>query len=260
MTRQTDDMDVARANALAATLGLKQRFEQGSVLPPFFHHIYFWDAQPADALGLDGHPKLGTGLIPDMGLPRRMWAGGALDCHAPLRAGVIAEKRSRCIETTRKTGRTGPLAFVTLEHEVFQNDRLCVRETQNLVYRSAENAQAGTSEFCKMEPDRRRACTFDETHLFRFSALTFNGHRIHYDLAHTRDVEGFTGLVVHGPLLALLLMMFAREHLGELRNFTFRNAAPLLVDETAYLCVSDDMLWIEDQSRRVIMRASVKIR
>ncbi|TCL01477.1 3-methylfumaryl-CoA hydratase [Shimia isoporae] len=226
-------------------------------LPPFFHQLYFWDAQPPVQLGRDGHPKVG-GIIPDMGLPRRMWAGGRLEFLTPLRQGQPAEKTTTLETATLKQGRTGPLAFVTLRHEIFQNGVICVREFQDLVYREDPDPEtpkpkskpAGTDEILSEE------YSFDSTLLFRYSALTFNGHRIHYDLDYARDTEGYEGLVVHGPLLAQLLMLLAQSQLGRLSSFAFRAASPLMHFETATLCWGGDgRCWVRGPDGRLIMSA-----
>ena len=140
--RQIDLMDPARARAVQVALGEVADIEAGSPLPTFFHQLYFWDPQPPHGLGRDGHPRVGQGLIPDLGLPRRMWAGGALEFHVPLRAGVAAEKRSTVVSTAKKDGRTGPLGFVTLRHDVHQGGQLCVSEWHDLVYREDPDPQA----------------------------------------------------------------------------------------------------------------------
>ena len=131
---QSDVLDVARAQAMQHALGHDPSIQSGDPLPPFFHQLYFWQPQPASSLGRDGHPKVG-GLVPDMGLPRRMWAGGSLMFDRPLVVSSQATRISRCESATRKQGRTGPLAFVTMRHEVWQNDALCLTEWQDLVYR-----------------------------------------------------------------------------------------------------------------------------
>ena len=125
--RQTDVMDPARAAALLATLGLPAAVQTGDALPPFFHQIYFWQALPPAELGRDGHPATGASdnsVIPDLGLPRRMWAGGRLEFHASLRAGLAAEKITTVADISRKTGRSGPLGFVTLQHDIMQDGQL----------------------------------------------------------------------------------------------------------------------------------------
>ena len=190
--RQTDAMDPARAAALHVSLGQPATVTTGTPLPPFFHQIYFWHPEPATNLGRDGHPATGTGLIPDLGLPRRMWAGGRLHFAAPLLAGVPAIKTTTVESTTRKAGRSGPLGFVTLRHEITQNETLCLTEWQDLVYREdpTPGAPAPTPPQAPTDEDLSETADFDSTLLFRYSALTFNGHRIHYDLDYARNIEG----------------------------------------------------------------------
>lgn len=257
--RQSDVLDPARASALWATLGQDRQVQPDDALPPFFHQIYFWDAQVPPRLGRDGHPKVG-GLIPDMDLPRRMWAGGTLTFHAPLRAGQAAEKVTHVAETTRKDGRTGPLGFVTLEHQVWQGGTLCVTERQNLVYR--EEATPGGAlpapPTATQEPETRSEITPSSTELFRYSALTFNGHRIHYDTDYAQQVEGYDHLVVHGPLLAQYLMLKAEAELGPLRSFTFRGTSALTLGRAATLCRAGDTLWVESADRQLHMTAEAE--
>ncbi|MDJ0821386.1 MAG: MaoC family dehydratase N-terminal domain-containing protein [Paracoccaceae bacterium] len=256
-TRQTDMLDPARAQALLVALGLNADLGPRDALPPFFHQLYFWDPRPPGALGRDGHPKVG-GLIPDLGLPRRMWAGGALHFEAPLRAGDPAEKRSFVDEVQRKQGRSGPLGFVTLRHEIWQAGQLCVTERQDLVYREDPDpsAPAPKPPTARTDEVTREDQSFDSTLLFRYSALTFNGHRIHYDLDYARDVEGYGGLVVHGPLLAQLLMLMAARE-GPLRSFSFRATAPLMHFETATLCRNGPDMWVRGPDGRQCMIATV---
>lgn len=252
-----DPMDPARARALQVALGHAPSVEAGAALPPFFHHLYFWSPLPPSDLGRDGHPKVGLGLIPDMGLPRRMWAGGRLQFHRPLIAGVEAERRSLRERAAQKTGRSGPLGFVTLRHEVWQQGQLCLTEWQDLVYREDPSPRVHPPQPPQARSDEtdRREVSFDTTLLFRYSALTFNGHRIHYDLDYAREVEGYAGLVVHGPLLAQLLMLYATELMGQLTAFSFRATAPLMHFETATLCRNGQTLWTRGPDGRECMRA-----
>ncbi|SLN29653.1 hypothetical protein PSJ8397_01316 [Pseudooctadecabacter jejudonensis] len=227
-------MDPARARALQATLGMEASVEAGDPLPPFFHHVYFWDPVPPARLGRDGHPATG-GFVPDLGLPRRMWAAGRLLFHRPLLAGVQAEKTSVVEGVTRKTGRSGPLAFVRLRHDIKQRGGVVLSEWQDLVYRedgvAAERPRARTDETHVEE------VTFDSTMLFRYSALTFNGHRIHYDQDYARQVEGYDDLVTHGPLLAQRLMLMGQAQLGRpLAQVDYRATAPLTLPHPATLC------------------------
>lgn len=262
-----DVMDPARAAALCATLDLGRAAPSrvsapasGDPLPPFFHHLYFWDAQAPADLGPDGHPRVGQGVIPDMGLPRRMWAGGRLTIHAPLLAGVPATRTTRLDRAERKTGRSGPLAFVTLHHAVHQAGRLCVDERQDLVYRAVPDPAATPPRppLARDDATCRRPLTFDPTTLFRYSALTFNGHRIHYDVEYARGIEGYGGLVVHGPLLAQHLMILATEMLGPLSRFDFRLTAPLICGEQAWACGNATTLWVEGPDRRQCILAEAK--
>ncbi len=253
---QSDAIDPARAAALQTALGREVTIIAGEALPPFFHQLYFWSPLPPDRLGRDGHPRVG-GLIPDMGLPRRMWAGGRLVFERPLIAGQPAERVSTVESTARKTGRSGPLGFVTLRHEICQHGALCLTEWQDLVYRAdpVPGAARPTPPEARRDETERREVAFDSTLLFRYSALTFNGHRIHYDVDYARDVEGYGGLVVHGPLLAQLLMLMAEEQLGPLTDFSFRATAPLIHVETATLCRNGADLWVRGPGGRLCMRA-----
>jgi 3-methylfumaryl-CoA hydratase len=251
-------MDPARAAALGAALGLTCPAPgPGDPLPPFFHHIYFWDVHPPQDLGEDGHPRTG-GLIPDLGLPRRMWAGGRLTFHAPLRAGVLAEKTTVLAGFTRKSGRTGQLALVTLRHVIRQKGVPVVTEEQDLIYREAAGpgkaAPARPEPMAPTEAEARHSLGFDTTLLFRYSALTMNGHRIHYDAEHARS-EGYDGLVVHGPLLAQALMLMAERTVGPLRRFSFRATAPLFHFEMAEACSAGGRFWIAGPGNRLCMEA-----
>ncbi len=258
VVQSTDMVDPERITALNVTLGLDDTRPH-----PFAHQVLFWDAQPASALGQDGHPKVG-GLIPDFGLPRRMWAGGRLTFHADLELGKAAERKTTLLRTERKTGRSGALGVVTLRHEVFQNNLCVLEDEQDLIYREAADASAP-------QPPRPAAPTdevfsenhsFTTTQLFRYSALTFNGHRIHYDRDYAQRVEGYPGLVVHGPLLAQYLMLMAERQLGSLRSFEFRATAPLFDFERADFCAKPSAggleMWVRSEDGRLCMTASAQ--
>ena len=253
-TRTTEDpFDPARAAALLASLGQSGTIASGDPLPPFAHHIYFWDAQPPSALGRDGHPATGD-FIPDLGLPRRMWAAGELTFHRPLIAGSRATRTSSIDSVTRKTGRSGPLAFVRVRHDIRQRQALCLTEYQDLVYR-ADDAPAGDPPTAPdmALADHTETRSFDTTLLFRYSALTFNGHRIHYDETYARDVEGYDGLVVHGPLLAHLLMDMATRQRGPLTHFRYRARSALMHHERATFCQQGDSVWVTGPDGRLCM-------
>lgn len=253
---QIDVMDPARGAALQTALGVTADIVDGSELPPFFHQIYFWTPHPPAKLGRDGHPQAG-GLIPDMGFPRRMWAGGRLTFDAPLIAGRAAARHSVVEKATHKSGRSGPLGFVNLRHEFRQGDTICISEWQDLVYRQdpSPDAPKPVPPQARTDETDRRDVTFNSTLLFRYSALTFNGHRIHYDLDYARDVEGYDGLVVHGPLLAQHLTLMARELMGSLAEFSFRASSPLMHFETATLCRNGPDLWVRGPDGRQCMSA-----
>lgn len=251
-----DKLDPARAAALWSVLGRSGRPPgAGDLVPAFFHQVYFWDVQPPDALGADGHPATG-GLIPDLGLPRRMWAGGKLVFHAPLRLGIAAEKATMVRAVTRKEGRSGRLGFVTLRHEIRQRGALVISEDQDLVYREPYDPASEPPNAPKIEdmPTTCRSVSFDPVMLFRYSALTMNGHRIHYDQPFA-EAEGYKGLVVHGPLLAQLLASHAEEKLGPLTTFQFRATAPLTHLDTCEICSKGDHFWVRGPDRRLVMTA-----
>lgn len=253
-----DVMDPARGQALQVALGLPVTVADGAPLPPFFHQIHFWMPEPPTRLGRDGHPRTGLGLIPDLGLPRRMWAGGRLEFHAPLRAGVAAERHSSVARVDRKDGRSGPLGFVTLQHRIWQDDKLCLTEEQDLVYRQDPDPAAPrpVPPVARSDAEVSEAAGFTSTLLFRYSALTMNGHRIHYDTDYTRSVEGYAGLVTHGPLLAQLLMLLAERQGEPLRGFTFKATAPVTVDEVVTLnWRADGALWVAGADGRQCMEA-----
>lgn len=253
----TDSLDPARAQAMFALLGRSDVVETGDPLPPFFHHLYFWQVLPGLELGRDGHPRLG-GLIPDAGLPRRMWAAGSLRFHRPLLAGVRAEKTTHVESTARKTGRTGPLAFVRLRHEIRQRNAPCVSEWQELVYREEASPEDPKPEPTPAPADEtvRISHAFDHTALFRYSALTMNGHRVHYDADYARDVEGYPDLVTHGPLLAQMLMLLAVKEQGALESFAYRAKAPSFVRERLQFCWRDGSMWVRGDDGRLCMEAT----
>jgi 3-methylfumaryl-CoA hydratase len=213
--------------------------------------------QPPENLGRDGHEKTG-GFIPDLGLPRRMWAGGKLQFHAPLFTGQPATKTTTIEAITQKTGRTGPLAFVTLRHDIHQSGSLCVTEHQDLVYRrnTGPTAPKSTPPTARTDEIHQETHSLSSTELFRYSALTMNGHRIHYDENYACDVEGYSGLVTHGPLLAQYLMLMAERQLGPLKSFQFRATAPLMHTENATFCINGNALWVRAPDGRQCMQAT----
>lgn len=195
--------------------------------PNGWHWCFFNEAPEADALGRDGHEAPGT-FIPELPLKRRMWASGKLEFAARPVAGKPAEKRTVIEAIEEKHGKTGPLIFVTLRHDVHQDGTVLVCETQTLVYREEASGQKKPAQQASIPPVSEntkpaREIRPDPVMLFRYSALTLNGHRIHYDADYARDVEGYGGIIFHAPLTATLLMGLAAHHApGALRSFEFR--------------------------------------
>ncbi|MEZ4416393.1 MAG: MaoC family dehydratase N-terminal domain-containing protein [Gemmatimonadota bacterium] len=219
--------------------------DTGAALPDGWHWLYFHEPAPSSALGADGHERRGD-FLPPVPLPRRMWAGGRLQFGPPLRLGQMAWRRSTIQTVEEKIGRSGPLVFVTVGHEVSVAEGPSVREEQDLVYRDPvpgevpPRAPAGGA---APPADARSIGSFatDPVALFRFSALTFNGHRIHYDQPYATGVEGYPGLVVHGPLLALLLLDGARRVARQtsatatVTRFSYRALSPVFCGERVLL-------------------------
>ncbi len=229
----TDTLDLRQARLMQLTLDRPATYQAGDPLPPFWHYLYFNPQIRHSDLGPDGHEQLGR-FIPDFGLPRRMWAGGRVSIDAPLRLGEIVEKTSKIRAIEEKSGRSGRLCFVTVDHDFSVGGAHRLRETQNIVYR-ARATPGSTPPLGKPAPEDAhftKMVTPDPVLLFRYSALIFYGHRIHYDADYTRNIEGYPNLVVHGPLIATLLIQLGLEHLGHRRltAFDIRAMAPLFAD------------------------------
>lgn len=228
-TTTTVQLEVSQANRMAVTLDLDPTFLAGDRLPPLWHWLYFHDLARAADLGQDGHPKLGL-FLPPVLLPRRMWAGGSFVFHAPLHLGETVTRTSVIRSITPKTGRSGTLYFVTIEHTVATGAVLNLVEEQNIVYRELATArQAGQAQLAPTSADYSQAYTVNSTTLFRYSALTFNGHRIHYDVDYCREVEGYPNLVIHGPLIATLLLDLYSQQGQPLHWLRYRAQSPLFL-------------------------------
>ena len=236
----------------------------GEVAPLLIHFCLAQPAVPTAELGPDGHAARG-GFLPPVPLPRRMWAGGAFAFHGDLRVGDTIDRVSTVKDVVLKQGRTGPLCFVTVDHEVTANGHPVLRERQDIVYRQApapgEPAVKPATEPAPAGSDTRQI-TPSAAYLFRYSAMTFNGHRIHYDKDYVRDVEGYPGLIVHGPLQATLLCQFAADLRGRRpARFTFRSVGTIFdtddftinAEETSD---GDLRLWTAQRSGPVAMEAS----
>lgn len=228
-----DDVAVAApAAGLAATLDLAEAgFEPGAPLPPAWHWLYFTPRARRSELGPDGHPARG-GFMPPVRLPRRMFAAARMTFAGPVPVGAAIRREGEVIDVSRKTGTSGPLVFVRVRYRISADGRPAVEEEQTIVYR--EPAAPGSSPAPARDEARgpvewRRRVVPDPVLLFRFSALTFNAHRIHYDRPYATEEEGYPGLVVHGPLTALLLLQLCRDETGgrPVAEFGFRARRPL---------------------------------
>ena len=226
-----DGLSAEQARSAAATFD--EDFidrESGSPLPPLWHWFYFLPRARQSALDVDGHPQRG-GFLPPIPFPRRMFAGARLRFHASLRLGTSATREGEIRNVVMKSGRSGSLAFVTVGYRVLQDGVLCIEEEQDIVYRESGAPVHAPVILPRPEAaDGRwmRTITPDARLLFRFSALTFNAHRIHYDRPYATSEEGYPGLVVHGPLTAMLLADLVRRNTASpMTAFSFRGLAPL---------------------------------
>ncbi|MGD9767168.1 MAG: MaoC family dehydratase N-terminal domain-containing protein [Pseudolabrys sp.] len=207
----------------------------GDVAPRLIHFCLAQPAAPTAQLGEDGHPQRG-GFLPPVPLPRRMWAGGALTFHGDLRIGDAITRTSRIADVAVKEGRSGVLCFVTVNHTITVDGEVKVEERQDIVYRGAEGGAPSKAPPAATSGEHRRAIDPSPPFLFRYSALTFNAHRIHYDRRYATGVEGYPGLVVHGPVQATLLMNFATDvHGTPPARFSFRSVSPLFDNDPVLL-------------------------
>jgi len=267
--RRSDTLTTAPLTGLAATLDRVEDGEPlpGVPLPPLAHWLYFLPQAPAREIGADGHPERG-GFLPPVPLPRRMWAGGRLEFHRDLHVGDEVERRSTIARVDAKQGRSGALVFVTVRHEFSDAKGVALSEEHDIVYR--EEPQPGAAppapSMAATGEDFSREIVPDPVLLFRYSALTFNGHRIHYDRKYVTEVEGYPGLVVHGPLIATLLVELLRRELPEarLRAFAFKAASPLFDTHPFTLCGKREAdghiaLWARNQDGRLAMQARAEL-
>jgi 3-methylfumaryl-CoA hydratase len=261
-------VDLLRARALQATLDdPAPALEAGEPLPPLWHWLYFWSVTPEAGLGPDGHAARGE-FLPPVNLPRRMLAGGRLTFLRPLTAGSMAKRRSTVAEVSAKQGSSGRLVFVTLAHEISDKAGPCIREEQDIVFREpAKPGEIPRREAAPAVLPWRQQVTPDPVLLFRYSALTFNGHRIHYDLKYATEEEGYPGLVVHGPLLATLMAGLVRRQAPDRQVTGFRYRAVRPVFDTAPFTVGGRLardgtgadLWIADSSGTLAVRGGVDL-
>lgn len=262
---RSDSLTAWPIAALAATLDEPTlAVDIGSPVPNGWHWIFFLEAKPASELGSDGHPKRG-GFLPPVPLPRRMWAGGRLEFIQPLKIGDPITRESEILSVEPKSGRSGTLVFVTVRHTIKAAGTIAIIEEQDIVYREA--AQKGEP----LPPGKpapgnaawSRRVMPDSTLLFRYSALTFNGHRIHYDKDYATNEEHYPGLVVHGPMQATLLLDLCRQNARRtLKQFEYRAQHPLFagraftVNGNFDAAASQADLWTANDAGNYAMRGT----
>ena len=260
-----DIISVAPVRAMSALLDRTDAEPRlGDVLPALWHWLYFWPTTAQSELGEDGHPKRGS-FLPPVPFPRRMWAGGRLQWHQPMRLGDPIQRTSRIDQVQHKTGRSGELLFVQVQHSYRGPQGLCLEETHDIVYKPLalghEPMGAGISP--SLTAEWQRELVPDDVLLFRYSALTFNSHRIHYDRRYAMHTEGYPGLVVHGPLMASLLIDLLRRHSDRmLSTFAFKALKPVFecADQRSLrLCAATPAeevhAWVQDHEGHVCMQA-----
>ncbi len=264
-----DTITPVPARALAAVLDHERGPAlPGDELPPVWSWLYFLPVHRQSQVGEDGHPRRG-GFLPPVTQPRRMWAGSKLQFHQPLRIGEAVSRLSRIDDISFKSGRSGALVFVRVVHETSGERGLAITEAQDIVYR--DHPRAGdpvpAASAAPLDAGWTREVTPDPVLLFRYSALTFNGHRIHYDRPYATGVEGYDGLVVHGPLTATLLLdHLSRQYpAARVTHFQFRGVKPILDTAPFTLCgrIGEDGtsigLWAQNRQGELCMEAKAVV-
>lgn len=264
----TDTVTAAPVAALSSTLDRDDPEPRaGTELPPLWHWLYFLPMPRQSEIGPDGHARRG-GFLPPVPLPRRMWAGGRFEFHQPLRVGEAITRTSRILDVSAKEGRSGRLVFVAVRHEIANVRGMALAEEHDIVYR--DNPQPGAPapkpQPAPAEAAFEREVVPDPVLLFRYSALTFNGHRIHYDRSYVTEVEGYPGLIVHGPLLATLLLDLLWRQMPQARvtRFDFRALRPVFDINRFSVCGRPDgdkrvALWARDHEGCLTTEASAVI-
>lgn len=267
-----DSIAAGRAQAMQATLDDAQPpLHPGDALPPLWHWAYFWSLAPTADLGPDGHAAR-SGFLPPIKLPRRMWAGSRVEFPRSLEVGAEVSRLSTIKSVTEKPGRSGRLAFVTVEHVIADEEGPCIVEEHDIVYREAGEKGASPSSYKGPAGEAppaagvwRQEVVPTPVLLFRYSALTFNGHRIHYDQPYATQEEDYPGLIVHGPLLATLMIGQLRRHLPQARalRFAFRAKRPIFDTRPFTVCGAPAAekkhagLWVEDPDGYLAMQGEV---
>jgi 3-methylfumaryl-CoA hydratase len=255
--------------ALSATLDMDNPAPHpGDAVPPLWHWLFFLPIHRQSELGPEGHAIKGD-FLPPVPLPRRMWAGGRFEFHHRLRVGETIARRSRIIDVQHKVGHTGPLVFVVVRHEISNAKGIALTEEQDIVFRDHSKPGDSTpvTQSAPADSAWERVVRPDDVLLFRYSALTFNAHRIHYDRRYATEAEGYPGLVVHGPLIATMLLDLLRRNMPDARlaRFTFRSVTTLFDTGPFSLCGKPESggktisLWAKNSRDRLAMIATVTI-
>ncbi|TVR14772.1 MAG: acyl-CoA dehydrogenase [Balneolaceae bacterium] len=240
--------------------------QAGTVLPPCAHWVYFTPMGRQSDLAADGHAKKG-GFLPPVDLPKRMWAGGTIQFKKPLKTGAPADKKSTIVKIEEKEGSSGKLCFVTVRHQISAYGAVAIDEEQQIVYREAseEGAHPIRTKPMDIDFDWKKSRVLTSTDLFRYSALTFNGHKIHYDFPYTTEEEGYPNIVVHGPLLlTLLLNAFKSKSDGKvIEEVSYKAVGPIYLGEELTITSKDvDNTKVEMRvlgpDNKIAMMATVK--
>lgn len=262
-----DHVTLAPMAALAATLDRNDPPPRlGDDLAPCWHWLYFLPVHPLATIAADGHPKRG-GFLPPVALPRRMWGGSRFSFMHPLRAGSTVTRTSRIADISAKQGRSGPLVFVRVHHELSDAQGLAIVEDHDIVYREMPPAGETPPQAPAARTDEQfsRRITPDPVLLFRYSALTFNGHRIHYDRPYAMGEEAYPGLVVHGPLIATLLIDQLRRQYptAQVKTFEFKAISPLFDTAHFDICgrLDGDLatLWARGPQGQLAIQATATV-
>ena len=258
--------DTITAAPVAALAALLDRDDpppkHGDAIPPLAHWLYFLPVHRQSQVGSDGHAMRGE-FLPPVPLPRRMWAGSRIEFVQPLPVGVAATRLSRIADVKVKEGRSGTLVFVTVRHEISGPSGLAIVDEHDIVYRGDAGKAVADPVAAPANETWSRTIEPDPVLLFRYSAVTFNGHRIHYDLPYVTQVEGYPGLIVHGPLIATLLIDLLRRSLPgiDVKNYAFRAMRPLFDTAPFEVCgrpgegAAQASLWTRDAQGAVTMQA-----
>jgi 3-methylfumaryl-CoA hydratase len=263
-----DWVSSAPITQLAATLDLENiRTEDGQPTRPLWHWLYFTPTAKQSDIGVDGHPNKGH-FLPPIPLPRRMWAGSRVVFHEALRVGEKIRRVSRIARVESKQGRSGPLVFITVQHEIQQAGMLSIAEEHDIAYRdvASPNEAASGHTLAPVDDTFSRLVIPDPVLLFRYSALTFNGHRIHYDRPYATEVESYPGLVVHGPLIATLLLDLLHREIPEakVKRFEFKGVSPLFDSNSFAVCgrkidATHTALWAKNHKGQLAMQATAEL-